>query len=121
MAYLNISISNGHYARKRAIYVLRIRRLDNRIHWTTFLAESAVDALCHVNVVARCAPAAVGALLGLDCDCRCRADCFAELAGDAAFLAGRIAAQGVLAAEAWGDGTLFKGVVDCVPVQIVLA
>jgi len=42
------------------------------------------------------------------------ADGFAEFAGDAAFFTGGVAAEGVLAAEARGDGTLFEGVVDCV-------
>ncbi len=47
----------------------------------------------------------------------CWADGFAELAGDATFFAGRVAAQGVFAAEARGDGAFFEGVVDCVAVS----
>lgn len=42
----------------------------------------------------------------------CWADCLAQLAGNAALLARGVAAQGVLAAEAWADGTLLEGVVD---------
>lgn len=97
--------------------VLRIRALDNRIHGAALLAESAVDALGHVDVVARGAAGAVLALLGLDRDGAGGADGFAQLAGDAAFFAGRVPAQGVFAAEARGDGSLFEGVEDCVAIK----
>lgn len=86
--------------------------LDNGVNRARLLAETAVDALCHVNVVARCPPAAVHALLGLDCDGLRRADGLAELAGNAALLAGGVPSQGVLATEAGGNGALLEGVED---------
>ncbi len=49
--------------------------------------ERYVDALGHVNVVARGPPAAVSAGLGLDGDGLGRADGLAELAGNATLLA----------------------------------
>lgn len=76
------------------------RTLHNGIYRAALLAETAVDALCHVNVVARCPPAAIHALLGLDCDSLRRADGFAELAGDAALLSCWIPSQSMLASEA---------------------
>lgn len=94
--------------------ILSIGTLHNRIHGTALLAKAAVDALCHINVVARGATGPVGALLGLDRDGLGRADGLAQLAGDAALLARGVAAEGVLAAEAGGDGALFEWVVDCV-------
>ncbi len=98
------------YERKRQ----RKLTFDNRIHRTALLAEPTVDALRHVDVIARRAPAAVLALLGFDGDGRGGADGFAQLARDAALLARGVAAQGVLAAEAGRDGAFFEGVVDCV-------
>src|SRR5690606_22743118 len=50
---------------------------------------------------------------GLDGDGQRRADRLAELAGDAALLAVRIAAQGVLAAEARAERPRLVGVVQC--------
>lgn len=96
--------------------VLGVGALDDGINGTRLLAEAAVDALCHVDVVAGGAAGAVGALLGLDGDGLRRADGLAQLAGDAALLARRVAPQGVLASEAGGDGALLEGVVDCVSV-----
>ena len=67
---------------------------------TALLAEAAEDALGEVDVVARRAARAVGALLRLDRDRERRAHRLAELAGDAALLAVRVAPQRVQAAEA---------------------
>jgi hypothetical protein len=49
--------------------VLGVRALDDGVHGTALLAEAAVDALGHVDVVTRRPSAAVFALLGLDGDC----------------------------------------------------
>src|SRR5579863_9469926 len=79
---------------------LEIRPLDNGVDRARLLAIAAIDALCHVDVVARRAPAPVRARLGLDRDRQRRADRLAQLAGDAALLAVGVAAQRMLAAEA---------------------
>ena len=68
---------------------LEIRPLDDRIDRAGLLAQAAIDALRHVDVVARRAAAAVVARLGLDRDRLRRADRLAQLAGDAALLAVR--------------------------------
>src|SRR5262249_1070302 len=78
---------------------LEVRALYDGIDRAGLLAEAAIDALGHVDVVARGAAAAVGARFGLDGDRLRRADRLAELAGDAALFPVGIAAQGVLAAE----------------------
>lgn len=113
--------------------------LHDGVHRTSLLAEPAVDALGHVDVVAGGAAAAVGAGFGLDgdglrggdtagdtsappaaaggggagrkADLR-GADGLAELAGDAPLLPGRVAAQRVLPAEPWAQRPLLKRVVD---------
>src|SRR5690606_28906956 len=90
---------------------LEIGRLHNGIHRAGFLAEAAVDALGHVDVVARGAARTVLARLGLDGDGLGRADRLAELAGDAALLAVGVAAQGVLAAKARAERSLLVGIV----------
>src|SRR6201995_1281619 len=75
---------------------LQVRAFHDGVDRAGLLAKAAVDALDHVDVVAGRAPAAVGARLGLDGDRLGRADRLAELAGDAALLAVRVAAQRML-------------------------
>lgn len=86
--------------------------LNNGIHGAALLAVTAVDTLGHIDVVTGRPSASINTFLGFDGDGLGRADGLAEFAGDAALLAGGIAAQGVFATEAGGDGTLFKGVED---------
>jgi hypothetical protein len=74
--------------------------LNDSIYRTALLAQTAVDALRHINIVACGPPATVHALLGFDCDGLGRADGFAELAGNAALFSGWVPSQGVLASEA---------------------
>lgn len=94
--------------------ILRIRALHNGIYRAALLAETAVNAFRHVDVVARGSPGAVGTFLGFDSDGLRGTDGFAKFARDAPLFACGVAAQGVFAAEAWGDGSLFEGVVNCV-------
>ena len=92
---------------------LEIRPLDDRVDRAGFLAEAAIDALHHVDVVAhRAARAVVAARAGFDGDRLGRADRLAQLAGDAALLAVRIAAQRMLAAEARADRPLLERIVQ---------
>src|SRR3546814_12522759 len=85
---------------------LRSTQYDTLFPYTTlfrsagFLAEPAEDALEQVDVVARGAAGAVGALLRIDGYRQRRADRFAQLAGDAALFAVGIATQRVQSAEA---------------------
>src|SRR5690606_20680024 len=91
---------------------LEVRALDDGVDRAGLLAEAAIDALHHVDIVThRAARTVVAAWAGLDGDGLSRTDGFAQLAGDAAFLAVRIAAQRMLAAEARGDRALFEGIV----------
>src|SRR3990172_13407829 len=74
--------------------------LDDRVHRTGFLAETAEDALGHVDVISRGAARAVLALSHFDLDRQCRTYRFAQLAADAALFAIGIAALSMQAAEA---------------------
>src|SRR5665811_1061512 len=79
----------------------RVRPFDDGVDRTGLLAEAAIDAFDHVDVVARRTPrSVVTARPRLNRNRLRRADRLAELAGDAALLAVRIAAQRVLAAIA---------------------
>src|SRR5215467_8050392 len=67
---------------------LEIRALHDRIDRAGLLAQPAIDAFDHVDVVAGgAAGAVIAAGTGLDGDRLGGADRLAELAGDAAFLA----------------------------------
>src|SRR5690606_2661787 len=91
---------------------LEIRPLDDGIHRARLLAEAAIDALHHVDVVARgAARTVVAARPRLDGYGLRRADRLAQFAGNAALLAVRIAPQRMLAAEARADRVLFEGIV----------
>src|SRR5246500_525508 len=90
-----------------------IRSLDDGVDRAGFLAQAAIDAFHHVDVVAHgAAGAVVAARTGLDGDRLRRADRLAQLAGYAALFAVRIAAQRVLAAEARRDRALLEGIVQ---------
>src|SRR4030095_7590136 len=86
-----------------------IRSLDDGIDRTGLLAQAAIDAFHHVDVVADgAAGAVVAARPGLDGDRLRRTDRLAQLAGNAALFAVRIAAQRMLAAEAPRAPALFE-------------
>jgi len=104
------------YTQNEMIRRTSIRPLNDRIHRTTLLTIPTINTLRHVNVISRRPPASILALLGFDRDCLCGTHGFAQLAGDAAFFAGRVAAEGMLASETGTDWALFEGVVDCVSV-----
>jgi hypothetical protein len=92
---------------------LEIRPLHDRIDRAGFLAEAAIDAFHHVDVVTGGAARAVlAARARFDGDGLGRTDGLAQLAGDAALLAVGIAPQRMLAAEAWRQRPLFVGVVE---------
>jgi hypothetical protein len=99
--------------------VLGIWSLHDGIHRTALLAEAAIDAFRHIDIVARCAAATVRAFLCFNCDGLGWANGFAEFAGDATFFACWVAAEGMLTAEAGGNRAFFKRIVDCVAIVCV--
>src|SRR5437763_1829947 len=84
-----------------------VRPLDDGVDGAGFLAQPAIDALHHVDVVARgAARAVIAARTCLDGDRLRGANRLAQLARDAALLPVRITAQRMLAAEPWADRAL---------------
>src|SRR5262249_38796143 len=92
---------------------LEVRSFDDGVDRAGLLAKSAIDAFDHVEGVAGGgAGAGVGAGPRLYGDGLRRTDRLAQLAGDAALLAVRIAAQRVLAAKARGELPLLERIVE---------
>src|SRR5215469_8694077 len=89
-----------------------IRPLDDGVHRAGLLAQTAIDALHHVDVIAGGAARAVFARLRLDGDGLGGTDGFTELAGDAAFLAIGIAAQRMLPPKARRQWPLLERIVQ---------
>src|SRR6202042_3970685 len=90
-----------------------VRPLDNRVDRTGFLAHAAIDALDHVDVVARgAARAVIAPRPRLDRDRLSRTNRLAQLAGDASLLAIRIAAQRMLSTEARAQRRLLMRIVE---------
>src|SRR5579872_703151 len=91
----------------------KVGPFDDGIDRAGLLAHAAIDAFDHIDVIARGAPRAVVApRSGLDSDGLRRTNRFAQLAGDTAFLAVRIAPQRVFAAEARRNRVLLERIVD---------
>src|SRR5215207_1917761 len=92
---------------------LVVRPLHDGVDRAGLLAEAAIDALHHVDVVTGCAASAVvAARPRLDGDGLGRADRLAELAGDAALLPVGVAPQRVLASEPRAAIIALEGIVD---------
>eukprot|EP00732_Lithocolla_globosa_P007012 Lithocolla_globosa_v1_NODE_8540_length_809_cov_155.702918.p2 type:complete len:224 gc:universal NODE_8540_length_809_cov_155.702918:52-723(+) len=92
--------------------ILKVRTFDNSINWTSLLAETTVDALCHVDVIAGGAAAAIIAFLGLDGDGLGGANGLAQLARNATLLSVGVSSQSMLATEARAERSFFKRVKD---------
>jgi hypothetical protein len=96
----------------------RAHTFYNSINGAALLAETAVDALGHVDVVACGPPGAVHTLLSLDSDSLCRTDGFAELASNTTLFTRGIPSQSVLASEAGRNGALLEWVEDGIPATL---
>ena len=90
--------------------------LHNGVNRAGFLAITTVDALGHVDIVTGRPATSILTLLSFDSNGLSRANGLAELASNAAFLTGGIAAQSVLATETGRDGTLLERIEDGVSV-----
>src|SRR3546814_4969319 len=97
----------GRFSRK-----FEIRALDDRIHRAGFLAETTIDALRHVDVVARCSAAAVCPRFSLDRNRLGRTNRLTQFARNATFFPLGIAAQHMFTPKTWADRVLLLGIVD---------
>jgi 5'(3')-deoxyribonucleotidase len=84
--------------------VLKNLCLHNRVHGTTFFTESTKNALCEINVVARCAPRTIVSDSGLNRDGHGGTNRFAQLASNATLFSVFIATQSVKTPEPWAQG-----------------
>src|SRR5262245_4113823 len=90
-----------------------VRALDDGVNGARFLAQAAIDALVHVEIVARGAPCSVDLPgTGLDGDALGRTNGLAKFASNAPFLTVGIASQRVLAAKARTERSLFERIVE---------
>mmetsp|Transcript_22154 Transcript_22154/g.71583 ORF Transcript_22154/g.71583 Transcript_22154/m.71583 type:complete len:253 (-) Transcript_22154:149-907(-) len=92
--------------------ILEIWPLYDSVDRACLLAEAAVDALGHVNVVTSRTTGAIRAHLRLNGDRLSRTNGFAQLARNAALVARRVTTEGVLAAKARTKRPLLHGIVD---------
>lgn len=99
--------------------ILIVRTFDYSIDWTSFLAETAVDAFSHVDVIASSSSRTIRTRLTFDCDGIGWASSSTKLASDASrwsflvpFFACSISPQGMLSSKLWRKGAFFIGIVD---------
>ena len=58
---------------------LKIWPLDDGINWAGFLTKTAINTLCHIDIISSCTPATVIPGFSINCNCLSRTDRFAEL------------------------------------------
>mmetsp|Transcript_5996 Transcript_5996/g.12035 ORF Transcript_5996/g.12035 Transcript_5996/m.12035 type:complete len:206 (+) Transcript_5996:69-686(+) len=92
--------------------VFIVGTLDNGIDGASFLAETAIDALGHVNIVPSGSTGSVFAFRNLNGNGLRRASRFAQLAGNATFFPRRITSKSMLTAESRRKRSLLEGVID---------
>jgi hypothetical protein len=101
--------------------------LNNGVNWTSLLAQTTIDTLCHVNVITNSPTASVGSCLCFNCDSLkkesnesqikfraylSRADRFAQLASNTAFFTIRITTQSMFTTEASTQWSLLKWIIN---------
>jgi len=92
--------------------VFGVLSLYDGVDGACFLAEAAVDALGHVNIIFGCSSGTIQPGFGLDSDSLSGANGFTELASNAPFFSGRISTQCVFTTETWAEGTFLERVHD---------
>ena len=89
-----------------------VRAFHNGIDRTCLLAEPAINALGHINVVPSGPTGAVFAGLGLDRNGLGGTDRLTKLAGDTPFVSRGVSPQCVFPTKAWAQVAPLEGVVD---------
>ena len=93
--------------------------LNNCVNRACILAVSAINAFCHVDIVASCSSGSIGSWLAFYCYCVCWAGSCAQFACYASeleylvpFLASCISPESMFSSKSGGKRTLLVGVVD---------
>ena len=92
--------------------VLVVGAFDNSVDWAGFLAETAEDALGHVDVVLGSTARAIRTGLRFNGDSESWASGLAKFAGNAALFTGWVTTEGVLTTEHRGERSLFPRVMQ---------
>jgi len=79
--------------------VLEVRSFDDGIDGTGFLAETAEDALSHIDVILGGTARAIGTGLRFNCDGKSRAGSLTKLAGNTSLLSSGVTSESVLSSE----------------------
>ena len=79
--------------------ILEVRSFNDSVDGASFLAKTAENALCHIDIVFCGAARTIGSGLTFDFDCEGWAGSFTKFASDAAFLASWVPSESVLATE----------------------
>lgn len=91
---------------------VNIVQWDNKQSIVTYLTESAVNTLSHIDIVASRASTAIGSLLSLNGNGLSWADGFAQFTCDASLLTARVSSQGVLTTETRAQRSLLERIID---------
>jgi len=91
---------------------LRVVGLDNGVDRASLLAETAVNALGHVDIIFCRPPRSIFTSLRLNGDGLSGADGFAEFARNAALFTGSVPSQSVFSTETRAERALFEWVHD---------
>ncbi len=84
------------------------------INRTTFLTESTINTLRHINIISRSSPTPIFSLFSLYGNSTSRADRLAKLACDTSLLARRISPQCMFSPKAWRYRSFLEWVINCV-------
>ena len=92
--------------------VFEVRSFNDSIDRAGLGAETAENALGHINIILSGSSRAVWSWLGLDDDGKGWAGGLAELAGDASLFTGWVSSEGMLASEHGGEDSLLPWVMN---------
>lgn len=101
--------------------------LNNCVHRAGFLAKSAINTFCHINVITRRSTTSIRPCFGFNCDSlkmNCfyfnfylnylrRTNCLAEFAGNAALFPRRISTKRVFTPEARTERAFLERIIYC--------
>ena len=91
--------------------ILEVWTFNNRINWARFLAETAENTLCHVDIVLSSSAWSIWSWFRLNFDCICWTGGFAKFASDATFFTSWVTAKCMLTSEHGRERTLLPRIV----------
>merc|ERR1719494_125996 len=92
---------------------LKIWTLDNGINRASFLAESTINTLGHVNIVSCGSATSIWAWLSFNCDRLSWTDSLTQLARDASLLSIGVPPQCMLSTKSRAERSFLERIVQC--------